>query len=64
MCRTSGESFETRGPVLSSRSKFELQIKLHAARRLRGNGMTEKRGADDSNVGHVVLVVQDVKGVE
>src|ERR1700733_41699 len=49
---------------LPSASKFEFQIELHAARGLRGDGVTEKWGADDANVGDVILVVQNVKGIK
>src|SRR5258708_32763641 len=51
-------------PDCFSWSKLELQIELHAARWLRCNSMTEKCRADDTNIGDVILVIQDVEGVD
>jgi hypothetical protein len=45
-------------------SEFVLQVYLHAARRLRGNWLSEQRRRLSTDVRHVVRVIEDVEGVQ
>src|SRR4029077_4300510 len=47
-----------------SGSELELNVELHATRRLGGYGFSKKRGRHRSDVSHVVGVVQNVERVE
>jgi hypothetical protein len=38
-------------------SEFDLQVELHAPRRLRSYGMAEERRSDHPDIGHVIRMV-------
>src|SRR5260370_37203017 len=46
------------------RSELELQVELHAARRLSGYGPSEQRRRNCSDIGNVVRVVQKVERIQ
>jgi len=52
---------ETKGRTLlilhSLASEFDLQVELHAPRRLRSYGMAEERRSDHPDIGHVIRMV-------